>query len=194
LRNLNRLSIFVEGNNSIDLSCLTNLEHLAIKWRRGKINGLEKCAKLKSLCLVEFEENDLVPISLNVNLQHLQIKTSSIQTLDGICELDLLESILLGNCRALKLVKSLNGKKLLRSLEFEVCSKMADLNQLNELPNLEYLRMTDCGKVESIRFVRNFTLLERLEILGNTNIVDGDLSPSAGIADKFIRPRKLYKN
>jgi hypothetical protein len=54
--------------------------------------------------------------------------------------------------------------------------------------------MTDCGKVESIRFVRNFTLLERLEILGNTNIVDGDLSPSAGIADKFIRPRKLYKN
>lgn len=173
LPNLKRLSINTEGKSEIDLANQTALEYLAIEWRKGKIRGLEKCGKLTSLGLIDYSERDLHPVSCLHNLTALRIKTASITTLSGVDDLTQLESLLLGNCRKLVSICAINGLKRLKVLEIESCRNISDYEELTDLTSLENLRLTNCGDIASINFAKNFQSLRRLDVLGNTKILNG---------------------
>lgn len=172
LPNLKRLSVNTVGKAEIDLSQQRALEYLAIEWRKGKILGLEHCANLSSLGLIDYSEIDLRPVSSMVNLLDLRIKTAGIVTLDGVEKMRGLERLLLGNCRKLHSIKSINGLEQLKALEIESCRKILDYDELTDLPSLEHLRLTNCGEIPSLAFTDNFSRLDQLVINGNTTIAD----------------------
>lgn len=192
LKDLKDLSINIEGKNSIDLGNQESLESLTIQWRKGKISGLEKCQNITSLCLVDFKEDDFLPISSLGKLGDLKVKTASIKTIKGVEDFSLLETLLLGNCKALKSINDIGGLQKLSSLNFELCPKIEDYNPVGNLSNLESLQITDCKGVNTIRFVQKLSSLKKLMLLGNTDILDGDMTSTKNIKEVIYKHRKHY--
>jgi hypothetical protein len=191
LYQLKDLTIVCEGNNAIQLSSQINLESLTLKWRKA-IKGIEFCEKLIELVLIEYCEFNLLPLGRLRKLREIVVKTASIKSLMGIGDLGSLERIALGNCRTLRSIKFLNGLEKLKSIELESCTKIEDYESLAQLPSLEELTIIDCKGIKSIKFIKNFPLLDKLSILGNTDILDGDLFPAQNIKKVVVSPRRHY--
>lgn len=192
LKGLKDLTISTVGENKIDLSSQLNLEELAIHWRKGGILGIEKCQNLTSLCLIDFKESDFSAISQLINLKKLIVKTSSIKTINGLQNFQLLESLLLGNCRSLRSIEEITHLKELTSLDIELCSKIEDYNFIGSLYNLKSLDINDCKGVNSINFIQSLHQLQKVALLGSTDILDGDMTPAKNIKEVFYYHRKHY--
>lgn len=188
---LKELAITTDGSDPIDLSTQTNLEALALQWRKN-IKGLEQCRKLTKICLIEFKEANLLAIQNVENLEIVQLKTSSIKTLLGIDGLNNLQQCSIGNCRSLVSIKDLNGLQHLQTIELEACTKITDYDALTDLPQLESLRLVNCKDIPSLGFIRRFPKLRELRLLGNTKVIDGDMSPAEGIEDAYCVHFKHY--
>ena len=175
------IGLSTTAKNTIDLSNQKNLTKLSIQWRKGKILGIEKLEKLTSLCLVDFKENDLIKISSLISLTDIRIKTSSIESLNGIENLVNLQNLYIGNCKKLQSIKAINHLPNLKELYLDTCQNINNYEEVTDLPNLEALSLTDCGKVQSLKFIERYPALQKLSLLGNTVIVDGDLVPAKRI-------------
>lgn len=182
--------MFREKNN-IDLSTQTNLEKLSINWRK-RISGIDSSPRLSSLCLIEFKERTVEPISSIKSLTELKLKTALIETLDGLNAMGQLQKISIGNCKKIVSVKGINGLPNLRHLELDTCPKVGDYDYLTNLPRLESLTLTDCKDISSIKFIANFPLLKKLVLLGNTVIEDGDLMPAKRIESVEYKHHRHY--
>lgn len=180
LVNLKKLSLNVEGNNTINLSNLKSLEYLSIKWRKD-IKGFENCTSLSSLGLIEFKEKDLVKFSNLISLTDIRIKTASNTSLNGLQGLVNLQSLNIGNCKKLTSIIAVNELPKLRSLEFEKCPNINDYQLVTKLPSLESFSLIDCGRIDSIEFIEGMPMLSKLSLLGNTVINDGNLIPAKNI-------------
>ena len=191
LVNLKKISINVEGNNDIDLSNLKKLESLSVKWRKT-IKGFENCTRLSSLCLIEFKEPDLTKLTNLKSLIDIRIKTASIESLNGLQELDNLQSLSIGNCRKLTSIKVINQLSKLQHLDFDTCPNVKDYDEISGLPNLQSLSLINCGKVESIKFIEAFPLLSKLSLLGNTVINDGNLLPAKNVKSVEYKHHNHY--
>lgn len=189
LKGLKYLNLQNEGSIAIDLSNLTKLEKLSIQWR-DKVIGLEKCVKLESIGLIAFKKEDINILSPLINLRRLIIKTSTIRSLSGIESLVNLEYALFGNCRSLQSIAPINKLNKLTELEFNLCPKMQDIHELY-IESLKYLGVIDCKEISSLDFIKNLPTLQKI-VLGNTNVVDGNLSPIARIKEKFYVSKKHY--
>jgi hypothetical protein len=192
LKGLKELTISTVGEHKIDLSSQVNLEELAIHWRKGGILGIGKCQNLTSLCLIDFKESDFSAISQLIKLKELIVKTASIKTVNGLQNFQCLESLLLGNCRSLRSIEGITYLKELTSLDIELCSKIDDYNFIGSLYNLKSLDINDCKGINSIKFVQNLQALQKIGLLGNTDVLDSDMTPAQNIKEVFYYPRKHY--
>lgn len=191
LDGLKELSINVQGANKIDLRNQVNLEFLNLGWRKN-IQALEYCKDLKELTLWDYKEHDLSPFQMLDNLEKLVVKTASIKNLKGLENLGSLRLIRLGNCRSLRSISSLNGLKNLREIEIESCTKIEDYESLTDLPALEDLIIINGKGIRSIHFIDNFPELKNLSLLGNTNVMDGDMVPASRVEDVVTSYRRHY--
>ena len=192
LTELKQLNIQNEGISVVDLSKQINLESLSLEWRKGKIIGIENCHKLKTLCLVDYKEDNLNSIKKLKQLKNLIIKNSSIKTLSGLEGINFIEHIFLGSCKYLKSIKEINKKNNLLSLSIQVCSQINDYESLEALPNLESLQIIDCKEIKSIKFIQNYPKLKKLSLLGNTDVLDGDMTPALRIKEVIYKQLKHY--
>lgn len=174
------IGISVKQSNPIDLSNQQELETLGINWRK-KITGLENCKRLSLLTLADFKEKDLQKIQGLKNLVELRIKTGTIESLQGADKLTNLQSLDIGNCKKLQSIKAINHLRKLKKIYLDTCPNVNDYQEVTDLPNLETLNLTDCEKVQSLKFIEQYHSLQQISLLGNTMIVDGDLSPAIRI-------------
>lgn len=192
LENLKELAINVTGDNIIDLSNQASLESLTIQWRKNKILGLEKCNKIRILCLIDYAEKDFMPVSSLLALEDLKVKTGLVNDCNGIVKLTNLKSILLSNCKKLQSLDGLGDLKNITSLSFDLCPQIKNYDEIGNLHNLENLQIIDCKGVSSIRFVEKLSALKKLSLLGNTDVLDGDLVSAKRIKDVFYKHRSHY--
>jgi hypothetical protein len=192
LRRLERLSIGADGKTPIEFSNLIRLEDLTLLWRKDRIHGLEKCQRLTSLCLVEYEEDDFRPVEKFTGLIQMQVKTGSIQSVKGIESLTNLRSLLLGNCKRLSSLDDLASSKNLSSLRVELCPRLQNYNPVGFLSKLEELEIIDCNGIQTIKFVEKLRALHRLSLLGSTDVLDGDLLPAKHVKEVFYKNRNHY--
>lgn len=127
-----------------------------------------------------------------INLKVLKIKTASVKDLDGIEHCKSLESLLLGNCRQLKLISRLSHLDRLKKILLNVVTQVSDYEDLFDLPELAEFEIIDCRKISSISFMRHFPSLKKLILTGNTEIVDGDLSALTALEEVFYSNKKHY--
>lgn len=192
LTNLRELSISTTGQNQIDLSKQQKLTSLSLQWRKGKISNLENCHTIKSLCLIDFNEEDFYPIEKLTTLEELTIKTSGVRSLNGLQKLSRLKKLHLGNCKKLSKLTDFQSLTQLASLSFESCPQVESYTELANLPSLKKLEFIDCKNVNTIKFIENLHSLEQLNLLGNTNILDGDLEPALKIPSVLYTHRQHY--
>lgn len=186
------IQISTSDKNPIDLSAQIELKNLWLHWRKGKILGLNNCKKLKDLRISEFNEKNLTVLPNFTDLEFLSIKTSSIQSLEGLAGMSNLKSIILGNCRKLQDISSISEARKLVALELNKCPSVRNLDALSALKDLEKLQLVNMSHIESIQVVKNLTKLQSLGLIENTNVLDGDLSPARGIAQVSSRNREHY--
>ncbi|MFN3195251.1 MAG: hypothetical protein ACE364_04800 [Chlorobiota bacterium] len=192
LKNLKTLSIRINAEGQIDFSNLKNLKNLTLHWKGNEVTGLEKCLNLETLCLVEFSEKNLMNISHFRNLNTLKIKTSSLKSLDGMENLLKLKNIVLGNCRSLKDISNLGALNNLTKLEIDTCSKIHDYSTLAQAENLKELRIVNCRNINSIKFIERLNKLEKISILGNCDIIDGNVKPLENVEEVYYFHREHY--
>ena len=132
-------------------------------------------------------------------MKHLDITSSSIETIDGIENLKNLETIeihynsklsdlsILAECKSLKKIKLSNLSKVISlnflanciSLEFisiSDCKNIIENKSLFNCTGLKVIGYYNSGPIASISGVKHLKCLERFNI-GNTNIEDGNLEP-----------------
>lgn len=131
-------------------------------------------SQIRYLYLSRYPAIDLDILSSLRNLEILELDLGKWTSLDGIQSLASLRSLHLTECRKLVDPSALVGCALLRVLDFTLCSKVADLEWLQELKSLGYFRIE--GKsVEDLHFVNGLPALEMLTV--SARIKSRDLRP-----------------
>lgn len=170
LENLRCLSIICIGEKEIDLSNLIKLEKLSILWRK-KIIGLHKCKFLKKLYLEEYHNKDLSDVHASNTLKELMIKSSRIESLNGIRNFPEINKIYIGGCRRLSQIKQINELNSLNELKIIGCKKIIDYEELTNLPNLTKLTLNDCGEIISSEFLLKLWHEKKLNLLCKSKLI-----------------------
>ena len=132
------------------------------------------------------------------NLKGLNIKWSSIKSLEGIEKLENIEHLNLGLSTSITDLKPIPRLKSLITLESENLKKVKNWDLIGELPNLEGLGisggMYQTLKLNSIIFLKDLTKLKYLFLI-NTSINDSSLSPIENLKNlQCIRLSNRWKD
>lgn len=179
LEKLEYLHLDSKLSREFDVSRIARLRFLTLAWA-AKLSGVEFCTGLKMLSIRGFPDLDLHPYSALTALEDLTITSRKITSFGGIVSFIYLRNLTVNH--ASKLV-DLSGVECLSALErvcFNRCKAFGSLPCLGGLENLESLILEDCGNIESLSFLsqaKKMKKLRRLLLIGDTKVVDGDMSP-----------------
>ncbi|MFL6138935.1 MAG: hypothetical protein ACJ74O_14210 [Frankiaceae bacterium] len=152
---LRELSVHAAPGAALNLGALPHLESVAGDWPilRGTLGSV---AGLRTAMAWGFDEPTLADFGRHEGLESLAVKDSpSLTSLAGLTGV----------------------RGTLRELELESCEGIDSLGPVAELGCLEFLGVSDCGDIASVRPLRGLERLRALHAWGSTCIVDGDLSP-----------------
>jgi hypothetical protein len=82
-------------------------------------------------------------------------------------------------------------------LSISCCSGVQDLSPVAHLTELRVLEIEDCHEIQSLAPIAACKKLERLQVAGNTTIIDGDFSglfELRKLKEVLIRNRKHYSH
>jgi len=175
----------------IDLSNLINLEQFSGSYLL--VNNLERLVSLKTIALRKFNKENLESLYKLNNIDTLDLTLSKIKSLSGIENLNNMQCLYLYYNRNLCDISALSlVKNTLKTLVIENCPKIMDFSVLNELEELEHLRLLGKNDIPDLSFLRNMKKLKTLII--SMNVVDGDLSLCLDIPYVFIQKGRKHYN
>lgn len=196
LAKLKRLSIRNDYVDFIDFSKLRKLKSCLIVGKN--IGNIDQCNSLEELSLEKVEVEDLMKIKRLVLLKSLVLSEIKIKTLKGIENLKHLKYLMLDtlpidsihevDClseinelylqylQKLRDITHISSLSSINCLCIRNCKQIKNLDPIRKLKNLTRL-VLDNMKIESLSFLNNLGELERIELYGNTNVLDGDLTP-----------------
>lgn len=126
-------------NEKFDFSRLPNLRRLQIPYTK-KNTSIFQLPKLSTLCLTDYNEQDMEKLQAFVGVQDLKMSMSTLNSLKGI-EL----------------------MPFLQKLTLEYCLRLKDISPMSKLQNLKELTVLDCNTIEQIEStLSKLTALERL--------------------------------
>jgi hypothetical protein len=194
---LEDLSLQVAPGVSIDLATLPQLHSLAAYWDVIE-DTLYAPEHLGELVIMEYDELDLDPLTVQRSLQSIKLKVASnLSSLDGAGGFPTLTSLQIAAARNLHDLGALEAASAtLRELAFESCREIYEIQVLGALSELRFLEIADCGMIPTIRPLGDLAQLEILYAWGTTRIDDCDLSPLlrlASLKEIRMRDRREYR-
>jgi hypothetical protein len=192
LKNLSFLNLTREFNETIDFEKFPDLKFCQLTWN-SKVRNLGQLKFIETLILTNYKKADLSDLKGLSSLKKLSIIKSSIASIDGLENFEHLEYLELISLRKLNSLKGLGYFKNLRRLDLESCS-IKDLESLKDNVNLELLGIHNGKDIQSLNPLKDLSKLEIIYLSGNTNIVDGDMSPLIGRKDASVGTRKHYSH
>lgn len=218
LHQLNYLTL-THGLDQIDFSRLTALRTLGVSADAPQFGNLRSCRSLRTLYLTNCGLRDLRPLAgldqlteVNVGeaplkslagihelrgLRRLALAQVPLASLDGIEDLQAIEDIYIYMLGRLQSIAPLTSLKRLKTLSIGAGRKIADLEHLGDIANLEALDLTgaapspavfsrltllkrlyltNAGKLPSLGFLRSMKALRELWLVDGTTVEDGDMS------------------
>jgi hypothetical protein len=171
-----------------DYGKLQKLRVLALRYGTA-LTGLDKVRTLEELYLGRWN-SDTLPKTIG-GLSATSVRINASKKLNGVeplCELRVLEKLMLQELPALRVGKEINKLKVLSDLHVEKCG-WTDFSQLQ----IGALRKLFASKLESLHFIGQ---LKHLDDLFFWDCVDGDLAPvlehPALTRIRFVPAKKHY--
>ena len=183
LGNMEYLHFDSKLSQEFDVSRMARLQFLSLAWT-PKLTGIESCGKLKMLGIRGFRDSSLCPYEGLTGLEELTVTSRKIISLEGIRAMVGLRKLTVNYGSKLADIEGMGRLSALESVCFNRCKAFHSLPNLGELENLESLILEDCGQIESLSFLsegKKLKKLERLLLIGDTKILDGDMKPILGL-------------
>jgi internalin A len=194
-RNLIELNLNTDCTNRLEWNSFTALEDVFCYSSRiddtfGKVDSLRRVS-------VYGADSSVLDTLAQLNLLELTLRSARIQEAPSLSKWPALKSLDVGY--APKMVDFSGLERVdnsLNRLTLNACSKLGTLDFVRRHAELEYLDFSDCRKVASLQSLQSLSQLKELYFYGNTEILDGDLSPLAGLPQlkrAVYVPRKRYR-
>jgi hypothetical protein len=177
----------------LDISRFPNLYQLTMDWS-NKIKFIAANNTIKRLTVWKYNSKSktLKELSMFSDIEYMQINHTNIQSLEYIDLFNKMNHFELNygtNILSIKYIDLL--KNSLEELYIDHTKKIDNFDRISLLKNLKLLVLSDCGRIDNVKFVDSMPNLEDFRIV-NTDINDGDLSPLLKL--KIVRIYPFKKN
>jgi len=190
------LKLLVIGRNkqSISLARLHNIKDLSLDWHKNIILPSSTVASsIERLSLQGYTSDNLLNLPKYSNLEKLILIQSSISTIKGIDVYVKLSELELSYCLKLQDIAHVTDLPNLTKVDIEGCKKIINISVLSNAQSIKLLRLTNCGNLTDIEFIRKMKSLENFSFV-KTNIVNGDLSPCLSLKWVGFINKKHYSH
>ncbi len=177
-----------ESKARLDTTRFPNLRDLRGNWSK-KLVLPEPNSSLRGLMLYGYKTHSrtLKEIPKYPALTRLEFVRGNLVLLDGVEEFPSLDFLDLAYMRALVDVSAAIGCSA-RQIGFQNCPHVKGIEALARCSNLNFLRLSKCPPMKSLKFVHQSKTLRKLSFV-HTTIEDGDMTPLfdleyAGFMDK----------
>lgn len=191
LKKIGLQTIDAKGFQSSDFP---NLQYLNYFWtRNGVLDSFPSSLLLARI--IKYPAADLEELPAAKGLETLLISARNISSLQGLKKFPSIRRLIVLEARKLSDISSIVCLEKLQELTLDGAAKIDDLSAISVLSDLRYLRLNNCSKIPSIEFLAGIEGIERLEIMGNTQIEDGNLSIIEGmnkLKSLQIIPKRNY--
>lgn len=180
---------------TIDLSQLTSVEEIYGKLppKTMAIGSLINLKKMMVRGYISKGENMEEFRDLKA-LEHLELMNSNIISLEGIQELKKLRNLGLFRMKTLTNIEAMQHLSVnLTKLQLEFVKNIQDFSPIGKVQSLEYLSLSACGDIPSIRFTKHLPNLKTL-IFADSVVLDGDVSPCIGLEYVYFTENKHYSH
>lgn len=193
LKNLRKINIYSDKDFDFCFDNFDKLQSCFIE-NPNRVNALFDCLSLEELTVGGYKSEDLGSVGRLINLKRLDVRTSSIRSLEGIAGLKCMELLELNYLKNLRILSELGELHQLKKLSIVNCPKISSIEDLRHLTNLEFVRIDNCKNIESIKPLNDLDELQTVHLLQNTNVVDGDMTPLLKRKDALFGSRKHYSH
>jgi hypothetical protein len=196
LKELRSLSLYCKAKVAGDFGKLKKLENLGLDWQNVYRSAFE-LDTLRRLNVLHYPDADLSNLSPNVHLKDLFLSSNRLVSLSGIERFPNIERIDIFRCRHMRSLKSIKPARLIRTLTIDQCPNIKDLSPLSYLTELTTLEIENCRDIQSLKPLVRCGKLKRLQIAGNTTVIDGNLSPLMKLSrlkEVLLAKRKHYSH
>ncbi|MEN9470397.1 MAG: hypothetical protein RL630_2130 [Verrucomicrobiota bacterium] len=181
--NLDQLRFISLGgtrSRGIDLRSHGNLRDLRIVWHKGDLLPTGEGA-LESLYIKGYhpKTKDLTSLPEYANLETLELVQAAITSLCGVEKLRRLRELDVSYCKALVVIEALVAT-LVERVHFEACGRISDFPTLSRCPRLRAIRLSSCGKLQSLGFLKASKTIEEFRFV-KMEVIDRDMSPLLGL-------------
>lgn len=177
LPKLNLLSLAGEIKIGVDFPRISSLRELRLEnWSSKKYTSALSCASLRVLALSNYPNPDLSSFSGLVSLQELRLSFGRVTSLHGVSSMTHLKRLTLQEFNHLDSLEGIEGLCELEDLWIYRAKKLRRLRGVEGLGQLRSITLTSLPLLESLRPLAKCAYLERVILLQNTNVLDGDLA------------------
>lgn len=182
LPHLRLLSLAGEIKSGVDFTRLAGLRELRLeKWNEKKFASAFACTALRVLALSNYPGPDLHALSGLASLEELRLSHGRVTSLHGISALTRLKKLALQEFNHLETLAGIEGLAELEDLWIYRAKNLKRLDGAEGLQRLTTLTLTSVPGVESLRPIAQCASLERVILLQNTNVADGDVAILRGL-------------
>jgi Leucine-rich repeat (LRR) protein len=175
LKTLKMLSLTCMAKTPIEFPALRYLKSVFLVWRVA-YKSIFTANTMDRIDILDYPDTDLTNWSENTSLRELSVSSKKMDSLRGLNRFPNVQALGLFKCHKVASLVELATCKALLKLELDKCPNIFDLTPVSNLKELRELIIEDCGEIQSLAPVANCKNLELLQISGNTNVLDGDLS------------------
>jgi Leucine-rich repeat (LRR) protein len=196
LKELKTLSLYCKARVAGDFAKLEKLQNVGLGWR-NVYRSIYALDALERMSLLDFPDSDLTKWKRNEHLTELLLESKRLESLVGIERFPKLSRVDLHKCRNLKSLDPISSSTSMQRLSISRCSGVQDLSPVAHLTELRILEIEDCQDIQSLKPIGACKNLERLQVAGNTTVIDGDFSTLFALPrlkEVLIRNRKHYSH
>lgn len=176
LHGLKSLVLYAYFFTEIDFNNFPNLQECSILHWTPNAKNLFNCTKLKILHINSYKKDDLSELNGLKLLEKLRIDNSQLTSLNGLQKLTKLKELNLGLLTKLTSIDNIKDTPSLEKLNIQSCKKIP-YDTLWGIKSLRWLNLSDVGNIPTIKGIERLNKLEEVYLVGDTKILDGDLSP-----------------
>ena len=175
---------YMQINSKLKID-LCRFPYLRVYYGKYKFTkSLDTKVNMQTLGLSDYGRENIIEFSRMAELDTLSLTHSKIKNLKGCEFFPKLQCVYLGFNRTLTDISELKyAKNTLRMLEIDHCGHIEDFSVLNELENLEFLRLLGTNTITDIQFIKKLPKLKTF--ICDYKVKDGDVHP-CGLINGYV--------